>query len=142
MSEGRRRALSFDKPGRAEPVTLEINGEEVEAVPNVDGLQLLEFTSGIRASRTGDRAAAMTRWLRACFGVESGQDSNEAYDAFKNLVAKHKLDIEDLGDICWTLAEEYSARPTESAESSSTGQTTDGDGSGGSSSSEGSEIPT
>ena len=142
MSEGRRRALSFDKGIKEEPVILEINGEEIEAVPHVDGLQVLAFTSGIRTNRTGERAAAMTKWLRSCFGVDPDQDTNEAYDKFQRAVAKLQLDIEDLGDICWALAEEYTARPTVSAESSSTGQETAGNESADSSSSAESEIPT
>jgi hypothetical protein len=126
----RRKAFNFEVP-KTEEFPLEINGDEVMCVDYVDGLKLLEFTSAMRDSSlgVGARATAMHKWLKTCI-VES------EWAKFEKIVAKNKIDIEDLGDISGYLADVYSERPTASAESSSTGRTTTGDGSRGSSSSE------
>lgn len=112
-----------------EPFPLEINGETVMCVGEVDGLRLLEYTAQMRRdAEIGVKAAAVTEWLEDCI---------LDYQAFRKICARHKLDIEDLVDIARYLAETYSARPTSSAESSSTGQTTTGSSSAAGSSSVG-----
>lgn len=125
----RRKAFSFDVPN-TEEFPLEINGDEVMCVADVDGLKLLEFTSAMRDPnlQVGVRATAMMKWLRTC--VTEGD-----WSKFEKIVAKNKIDIEGLGDISGYLADVYSERPTVSAESSTTGRTASGDGSRGSSSS-------
>lgn len=127
----RRKAFSFEVPA-TEEFPLEINGDDITCVADVDGLKLLEFTSAIRDpnSGVGTRANAMMKWLKTCV-VES------EWGKFEKVIAKNKIDIEGLGEICGILADIYSERPTASAESSTTGRTTTGDGSKGSSSSGG-----
>lgn len=135
----RRKAFSFEKEDN-EPLELEINGDTVTAVNQVDGLKLLEFTATMRGvSTTGARAGAIVRWLKVCFGVDvdAGEETSEAYKQFQKVTRAHHLDIEDLSEISGYLADVYSERPTKSAESSTTGRKTTGDGSADSSSSDG-----
>lgn len=136
----RRKAFKFEASD-AEPFPLEINGEEVVCVADAGGLALLEYTAVMRNqySSVGERAAAMTKWLQVCLGVDvnAGETTSEEWRKFQVIAKKNGLAIEDLGDIAAYLTDVYTERPTKSAEPSSTGQTTTGSSSADSSSSEG-----
>lgn len=125
-----KRAFSFqpanDEEGK--PFDLEINGEMVQCVADVDGLELLEFTSAVYDEDlpAGQRTTAVVRWLKRCM-VD--------YDAFKKVVARHKISIEGLMEVGGYLADYYAELPTTPAQSSPTGRDETGEPSADSSSS-------
>lgn len=101
-------------------VALEINGEIFECLDRteVSGLDLLDYSAGMSfANPTSVRAATMTRWLELCV---------KDYPRFSKTMRTLSVDIEGVADISRTLAEAYSARPTQSSEQSSSGQPDDG----------------
>lgn len=140
MTDSRFHAFSFpvregsgDEPPK--PFELEINGDTVACVPEMDGLKLLRLTAVMRSRSfgAGERAQAMVEFLE--YAVVTDE-----WPKFEKIVEKNNLDIEDLGDIVGYLSNVYSDRPTRSSEPSSAGATTTGSTSAGVSSSP-DEIP-
>lgn len=125
----RSKAFSFT-PEEVEEFPLEINGETVTCVGDIDGIVLLDYTASMRPEvPVARRAHSMMQFLQECI-VPSD------WDRFRELVRKNRLDVENVAEISGYLSAVYSTRPTKSAEPSSTGQTTTGSSSEGSSPSE------
>lgn len=127
-----REASTTEEP---EPFEIEINGDRVACVPEMDGLKLLRLTAVMRSRSfgAGERAQAMVEFLE--HAVAEGE-----WSKFEKIVEKNNLDIEDLGDVIGYLSNAYSDRPTRSPEPSSAGATTTGSTSAAGSSSP-DEIP-
>lgn len=118
----RARAFNFDVPSEDDqsPFPLTINGDDVMCRGVVDGYILLEYTAGMsRTATMGERARALDAFLRECMEPTE-------YEKFRKICSKNLLDIDPIVDIAQYLTEVYSERPTSSAGSSPTGQTTTG----------------
>ena len=118
------KTFSFENP-ESEEFPLEINGDSVMCVADVDGLQLLNYMAVMNNphTQTGEKAAAMTAWFKIC--IKAGD-----YPKFQKIVEKYRLDIEQLAEVSGYLSDCYSsARPTQSADSSASGQGATGNGS-------------
>lgn len=123
------KSFTFDNP-QGEEFPLEINGDVVMCVADVDGLQLLNYMAVMNNpyTRTGEKAAAMATWFKICIKPEE-------YDRFEKIVEKNRLQIDQLAEVSGYLSDCYSSiRPTQPADSSAGGQPSDGTGSEGSSS--------
>ena len=120
-------AFKFDPPKPSEDgndeVSIEINGELFQCIPRseVSGLDLLCYTAGMDIHLPiSARARTLIEWLERVV-ID--------YDRFDKTLRELGVDIEGTADISRVIADAYSERPTQPADSSTGGQQTTGDSS-------------
>jgi hypothetical protein len=102
---------------RTEPITFKIHGEDFECYPEIQGKYLMQ----IMADSTSADPAAQTELVFDFFARVMKPESHERFNAL--LEDKERIvHVDTLTEIVTWLMEEYSDRPEEQPEDSSTGQ--------------------
>jgi len=129
----RRKVIStYRPPEEQEPIELELNGTIFHFVPQIAGLELLEFVEqfdslGDLENMDGlEMVSTAKTFTNIMFKtvVEGEQDKLLAY--VKD--AKNNIGVETLFEIAMFLMEAYTGRPTESSSGTSDGSATNGTG--------------
>jgi hypothetical protein len=118
MSNKGKRFRDFGSGGEVSvtPVSFSLHGEEFECRTKVQGKVLLQL---VAQAEENDGAGVVTS-LTGFFDVALLPESLERFNALLE-DPDRVVTVETLGEIVGWLVEQYSARPTERPESSSTG---------------------
>jgi hypothetical protein len=109
MSEEKKRHKSFGKPKglKKEPITFDLYDEDFSAYPEVQGVQLLEFSKKISSESQTVVTGALLEFFEQVLYPESYERLVELWNDPKRIVP-----IETISDIVAYLVEEYTDRPT------------------------------
>jgi len=99
------------------PLSFKIHGEEFQCRPAIQGKVLLNIVAGADESD----GAAVARTINEFFEKTLLPDSLDKFNALLNDPDKI-VTVDTLGEITAWLVEEYSSRPTQQPEPSSSGQ--------------------
>lgn len=100
------------------PLSFKLHGEEFHCRPVVQGKALLNIVAGTADDKDGlGVAKVINDFFKLCL-------IDESYTRFEALLSNPDkiVTVETLGEITAWLVEEYSSRPTQQPEPSSTGQ--------------------
>jgi hypothetical protein len=98
------------------PLSFKLHGEEFSCRPNLQGKTLLDIIAN-----ASDDGAGAAKSITEFFNVALLPESAERFNAL--LIDPEKIvTVDALGDITAWLVEEYSSRPTQRPEHSSSGQ--------------------
>ena len=99
------------------PLSFKLHGEEFHCKPAIQGKAMLEMV----ASSESDNNAEMANVITTFFNVALAEESKEPF--FALLEDPDKIvTVETLSEIIAWLVEEYTGRPTQQPEPSSSGQ--------------------
>lgn len=100
-----------------EPLSFKLYDEEFECYPALPGKVLLDLAASSSASSSEDMSTTVLTFFAKTLKPES-------YERFEKLIndPERVVSVETLGDITSWLVGEYSDRPTELPEESSSGQ--------------------
>lgn len=118
MSKSKKRFRDFGSGGNpaTDPISFKLHGEEFQCRPSMQGKVLLKLV----AQSDEDEGAGIAKSLTQFFEIALLPESLERFNALLE-DPDRIVSVETLGEIVGWLVEEYSARPTERPEPSSTG---------------------
>lgn len=100
----------------AEPISFKLYGETFECFPEMQGKTLLEFIQLTQSDDTTDAALAMELFFQKVLKPESAARFESLAKDPERIVS-----VQTLAEIVGWIMEEYSNRPTQGSEQSSTG---------------------
>lgn len=99
------------------PLSFKIHGEEFHCKPTLQGKTLLDIVAKSDAESGADVAKTITYFFEVTLQPESFKRFNTLLENPDKIVS-----VDTLGEITAWLVEEYSSRPTQQPEPSSSGQ--------------------
>jgi hypothetical protein len=99
------------------PLSFKIHDEEFQCRPTIQGKTLLSIVANSTGEDGAGVAKSITEFFKACLVEESYVRFNALLENPDKIVT-----VETLGEITAWLVEEYSSRPTQQPEVSSSGQ--------------------
>jgi hypothetical protein len=103
--------------GITEPIVFKLHGEEFTCIPEIQGKVLLDLISDSASDDVVKSTAVTLHFFRSVLTAESLERFNSLIESKTTVVS-----LETLGDISAWLVEEYTNRPSERSEDSSTGE--------------------
>lgn len=99
------------------PLSFKLHGEEFHCRPAIQGKTLLDLAASSESTDGAAVANTINKFFETCLVPESFESFNSLLESPDKIVT-----VETLSEITAWLVEEYSSRPTQQPEPSSTGQ--------------------
>jgi hypothetical protein len=103
--------------GITESIVFKLHGEEFTCIPEIQGKVLLDLISDSASDDVVKSTAVTLHFFRSVLTAESLERFDVLIESKTSVVS-----LETLGDISAWLVEEYTNRPSERSEDSSTGE--------------------